>query len=100
MKNIIISVALLFSSVLCSPAAVAGVEVFTLDGSGSSLYASLAWSDLDLLPQPEARKTVPVAASEDNYSHLPEPPMASMLLLGIVLIGLSIREEKDEKFSN
>jgi hypothetical protein len=99
MKNIIISVAL-FSCVLCSPAALAGVEVVTLDNSGTPPFASLALSDVDLLPQPEPREAAPVAATEDNYSHLPEPPMASMLLLGIVLLGLSIREEKDEKFSN
>jgi len=99
MKNIIISVALL-SSVLCSPAALAGVDVLTLENSGTASFASLALSDVELLPQPEPRAAAPVAASEDHYSHLPEPPMASMLLLGIVLLGLSIREEKDEKFSN
>lgn len=99
MKNIIISVAL-FSSVLCSRAALAGVDVITLDNDRTSPYASLALPDAELLPQPEPRVMAPVAATDDNYSHLPEPPMASMLLLGIVLLGFSIREEKDEKFSN
>lgn len=34
-----------------------------------------------------------------QYSDLPEPPMASMLLIGLILLFLTVQEEKDEKFT-
>lgn len=52
------------------------------------------------------RKAAPVPAAapaqplNTRYSNLPEPPMASMLLLGLILLFLTIEEEpKGEKFT-
>lgn len=39
------------------------------------------------------------AALKSKYSDLPEPPMASMLLIGLILLFLTVQEEKDEKFT-
>jgi hypothetical protein len=40
-----------------------------------------------------------LAALKSKYSDLPEPPMASMLLIGLILLFLTVQEEKDEKFT-
>ena len=99
MKNIIMSVAL-FLTLFYSHAAFAAVHVVIINNDSTLTYAGHPVADDELLPLTEARGLASVAATEASYSHLPEPPMASMLLLGVVLIVLSVREEKDEKFSN
>lgn len=96
MKNIIISVAL-FLATLCSHTALAAVQVVNMD---TPLYAGHAVADAELLPLAPARGAEPVAALEVSYSPLPEPHIASMLFLGLILIGLAVQEEKDEKFHN
>lgn len=45
------------------------------------------------------KKEARLAALKNNYSYLPEPPMASMLLIGLILLFLTVQEEKDEKFT-
>ncbi|MBA5689455.1 hypothetical protein [Rugamonas apoptosis] len=45
------------------------------------------------------KKEARLAALKTKYSDLPEPPMASMLLIGLILLFLTVQEEKDEKFS-
>lgn len=45
------------------------------------------------------KKAPRLAALKSKYSDLPEPPMASMLLIGLILLVLTVRDEKDEKFT-
>ncbi|MBA5637004.1 hypothetical protein H3H37_08045 [Duganella sp. LX20W] len=45
------------------------------------------------------KKDARAAALKSKYSDLPEPPMASMLLIGLILLFLTVQEEKDEKFT-
>lgn len=45
------------------------------------------------------KKESRLAALKSKYSDLPEPPMASMLLIGLILLFLTVQEEKDEKFT-
>ncbi|HJV02200.1 MAG TPA: hypothetical protein VJ752_16820 [Burkholderiaceae bacterium] len=45
------------------------------------------------------KKEARVAALKSKFSDLPEPPMASMLLIGLILLFLTVQEEKDEKFT-
>ncbi len=99
MKNTIISVALLFT-LFCSNAALAATHVVTINNDSSALYAGHTVTDDEMLPAAQASKPVAVSADEAGYSHLPEPHIASMLLIGMVLIVLTVQEEKDEKFSN
>jgi hypothetical protein len=99
MKNIIISVALFLAS-LCSHTAFAAVHVVIINNDNTPLYAGHPVTDAELLPPALVRRPEPVAAMEDRYSHLPEPHIASMLFLGLILIVLTVQEEKDEKFHN
>lgn len=45
------------------------------------------------------KKEARAAALKSKYSDLPEPPMASMLLIGLILLFLTVQDEKDEKFT-
>lgn len=50
-------------------------------------------------PAATGKKDSRLAALKSKYSDLPEPPMASMLLIGLILLFLTVQEEKDEKFT-
>ena len=99
MKNIISSVALLLT-LFCSNAVLAAAHVVIINNDSTTLYAGHAVADDELLPSAQASGLVPVTGDDTGYSHLPEPHIASMLLIGMVLIVLTVQEEKDEKFSN
>lgn len=45
------------------------------------------------------KKEARLAALKSKYSDLPEPPMASMLLIGLILLFLTVQDEKEEKFT-
>ncbi len=99
MKNIIISVAL-FLTLLGSHAALAAVHVVIINTGITPLYAGHAVTDDELLIPVVPHRLAPVAGVEARYSHLPEPHLASMLLVGMLLMALAVQEEKDEKFRN
>lgn len=59
------------------------------------LHASMSFDAL----APAAHDAVRALPIKVKYSNLPEPHIASMLLLGVVVMMLSIKDEKDEKFT-
>jgi hypothetical protein len=48
---------------------------------------------------PTGRKDTRLNALKSKFSDLPEPPMASMLLIGLILLFLTVQDEKGEKFT-